>query len=246
MKAKKIAIIVGIIVLALAIVGFSVTQTQKNVVAVQTGKVVVQDISSYVTASGEIKPLTFVNVGANAMGRIVRLMVKEGDHVKRGQVVAQLENVQSAADVAAMRAGLATNQTDAVAAEAALKTGQAQLNSSIADAARTKLDFDRAQQLYAGKLIPKSDYDTKKAAYEVAAATVNQNQARVAQAQAELDSSRGKINQAKANLTRASDVLGKTTYSAPFDGVADRVHFHSRTGATIFRSGQARRSPPSR
>jgi len=88
MKAKKIIIIVGVVVLALAIVGFSVNQTQKNVVAVQTGKVVKQDISSYVTASGEVKPKTFVNVGANAMGRIVRLMVKEGDHVKKGQVVA--------------------------------------------------------------------------------------------------------------------------------------------------------------
>ena len=231
MKAKKIFVIVGIIVLALAIVGFSVTQTQKNVVAVQTGKVAIQDISSYVTASGEIKPLTYVNVGANAMGRIVRLMVKEGDHVKRGQVVAQLENVQSAADVAAMKAGLATNQTDAVAAEAALKTGQAQLNSSVADAARTKLEYDRAQQLYADKLIPKADYDTKKAAYEVAVATVNQNQARVAQAQAELDSSKGKINQAKANLTRASDVLGKTTYTAPFDGVVTNLPV--REGETV-------------
>lgn len=231
MKAKKIFVIVGIIVLALAIVGFSVTQTQKNVVAVQTGKVVPQDISSYVTASGEIKPLTYTNVGANAMGRIVHLLVKEGDHVKRGQVVAQLENVQSAADVAAMRANLATNQTDAVAAEAALKTDQAQLNSSIADAARTKLDYERAEKLYADKLIPKSDYDTKKAAYEVAAATINQNQARVAQAQAELDSSRGKISQAKANLTRASDVLGKTTYTAPFDGVVTNLPV--REGETV-------------
>ena len=231
MKAKKIFVIVGIIVLALAIVGFSVTQTQKNVVAVQTGKVVTQDISSYVTASGEIKPLTYTNVGANAMGRIVHLLVKEGDHVKRGQVVAQLENVQSAADVAAMRANLATNQTDAVAAEAALKTDQAQLNSSIADAARTKLEYERAEKLYADKLIPKADYDTKKAAYEVAAATINQNQARVAQAQAELDSSRGKINQAKANLTRASDVLGKTTYTAPFDGVVTNLPV--REGETV-------------
>jgi len=231
MKAKKIFVVVGIVALALVIVGFSVTQTQKNVVAVQTGKVVTQDISSYVTASGEIKPLTYVNVGANAMGRIVRLMVKEGDHVKHGQVVAQLENVQSAADVAAMKAGLATNQTDAVAAEAALKTDQAQLNSSIADAARAKIEYNRAQQLIDDNLIPKADYDTKKAAYEVAAATVNQNQARVAQAQAELDSSRGKINQAKANLTRASDVLGKTTYTAPFDGVVTNLPV--REGETV-------------
>src|SRR5229473_7825951 len=111
MKAKKILIIVGIIVvLGGAVVGFTVN-TQKNVVTVQTGKVVKQDISSQVTASGEIKPKTFVNVGANAMGRIVRLYVKEGDKVKRGQKLAQLENVQSAADVEQMRATLAASQT---------------------------------------------------------------------------------------------------------------------------------------
>src|SRR5258708_7823301 len=104
MKAKKILIIIGIIVvLGCAVVGFTVN-TQKNVITVQTGKVVRQDIASQVTASGEIKPLTFVNVGANAMGRITHLFVAEGQKVKKGQVLAQLENVQSAAGVAAMRA----------------------------------------------------------------------------------------------------------------------------------------------
>src|SRR5436305_3377243 len=223
MKAKKIIIIVGVVVLALAIVGFSVNQTQKNVVAVQTGKVVKQDISSYVTASGEVKPKTFVNVGANAMGRIVRLMVKEGDHVKKGQVVAQLENVQSGADVAAMRATLQSNQTDAVAAEAALKTDQAALKSSIADEGRAKLEYDRAQSLYSDRLIPKADYDSKKAAWEVASALVSQNQARVSQAKAQLDSAQGHIGQARASLTRDREVFNKTNYVAPCDGVITNI-----------------------
>src|SRR5947208_1495548 len=231
MKAKKIILIAGVVLLALAIVGFSVNQTQKNVVAVQTGRVARQDISSYVTASGEIKPQTFVNVGANAMGRIVRLMVKEGDRVKKGQVVAQLENVQSGADVAAMRATLQSNQTDAVAAEAALKTDQAALKSSIADEGRAKLEYDRAQSLYADRLVPKSDYDSKKAAWEVASALVSQNQARVSQAKAQLDSAQGHIGQARASLTRASDVFSKTTYVAPFDGVITNLPV--REGETV-------------
>jgi HlyD family secretion protein len=56
MKAKKIAIIAGVVILLGAIVGFTVNQSQKNVVTVQTGKVYKQDISSVVTASGQIKP----------------------------------------------------------------------------------------------------------------------------------------------------------------------------------------------
>ena len=231
MKAKKIIFIVGGVLAALAIVGFSVNQTQKSLVTVQTGKVVKQDIASYVTASGEIKPKVQVNVGANAFGRITRLFVKEGDHVKRGQMLAQLENVQSASDVAAAKATLHSNETDAVASEANLKTSMAQLNSSKADLARTKLDYERADGLFKAQLIAKSDYDTKKAAYEVAQATEAQDEARVAQARAQVDSAHGHVTQAAAQLTHMSDLLNKTTYEAPFDGVITYLPVHE--GETV-------------
>src|SRR5882757_8388573 len=185
MNAKKIAIILGVIVLLGAIVGFTVNQSQKNVVTVQTGKVAKQDISSVVTASGQIKPKTIVNVGANAMGRIVRLFVREGDTVKRNQVLAQLENVQSAADVAMTRATVSSSQTDAVAAEAALNTAQAQFKSSAAELERTKLDYERYQGLFKAQLVSKADFDTKKGAYEVAEATHAQDAARIAQSKAQ-------------------------------------------------------------
>lgn len=231
MKAKKIIFIVGGVLVALAIVGFSVNQTQKSLVTVQTGKVVKQDIASYVTASGEIKPKVQVNVGANAFGRITKLFVKEGDHVKRGQMLAQLENVQSASDVAAAKATLHSNETDAVASEANLKTSLAQLNSSKADLARTKLDYERAEGLFKAQLIAKSDYDTKKAAYEVAQATEAQDEARVAQARAQVDSAHGHVTQAAAQLTHMSDLLNKTTYEAPFDGVITYLPVHE--GETV-------------
>ena len=89
----------GIAVLLAIIVGFTVHQSSKNVVTVQTGKVQRQDLATVVSASGEIKPKTYVNIGANAYGKITHLYVKEGDQVKKGQLLAQLENVQSAADV---------------------------------------------------------------------------------------------------------------------------------------------------
>lgn len=231
MNAKKIVIIVGVIVLLGAIVGFTVNQSQKSVVTVQSGKVAKQDISSQVTASGQIKPKTIVNVGANAMGRIVRLYVKEGEKVKRGQVLAQLESVQSAADVAMTKATVESAKTDAVAAEAALTTAQAQLKSSTADLARAKLDYDRAQGLYKDQLIAKSDYDTKKAAYEVAEAVRAQDVARVAQSKAQVDSAEGRVGQADASLTRVKDILSKTTYDAPFDGTVTNLPVHE--GETV-------------
>jgi HlyD family secretion protein len=231
MKSKKTIIIIIVVILLVAVVGFSVNQTQKNVVAVQTANVTKHDLASLVTASGEIKPKTFVNVGANAMGRITHLFFKEGDRVKKGQTLAQLENVQPAADVAAMKATMESNQTDALAAAAALNTALAQLNSSKADAARAKLDYDRAENLYKDQLIAKADFDQKKAAYEVATAVVAQDQARVSQARAQRESAQGHIGQARASLTRASDVLSKTSYTAPFDGVITNLPV--REGETV-------------
>ncbi len=74
---KKLALIIGAVVVFLAIVGFTVQQSRKGVVTVQTGKVVREDLTSVVTASGEIKPKVYVNIGANAFGKITHLYVKE-------------------------------------------------------------------------------------------------------------------------------------------------------------------------
>src|SRR5437764_386480 len=115
---KKILIIAGVVVALAAIVTFTVFQSRKNVVEVQTGKVARQDLTSVVSASGEIKPLTFTNVGALAMGQIVKLYVKEGEWVKRGQLLAQVDNTQPGANVAAQRSALKAGETDARAADA--------------------------------------------------------------------------------------------------------------------------------
>jgi len=220
MKAwKKIAIGVAVLVVLTLIIGFTVRQSSKNVATVQTGKAQHQDLSTIVSASGEIKPKTYVNIGANAFGKITHLYVKEGDHVKKGQMLAQLENVQSSADVNANEASLQAAQTDAVAADAALKTSQADLLRAQADHERNKFDWDRAQSLFKDGLISKSDFDSRKNAWATADAGLTQAEARVAQAKAQNDSADRHIAQAKAMLTRYADALQKTTYPAPFDGV---------------------------
>src|SRR5579883_1092971 len=136
---KKIAIGAGAAVLLLAIVAFTVHQSHKNVVTVQTGKVQRMDLAAIVSASGEIKPKRYVNIGANAFGRITRLYMKEGDQVKEGQLLAQLENVQSGADVDANQASLEAAQIDLLAAEAGVKT-------AMADGSRGKADGEEAER----------------------------------------------------------------------------------------------------
>jgi HlyD family secretion protein len=216
---KKVLIIAGVVVALLALVGFSVQQSKKNVTTVQTGKVTREDLASVVSASGEIKPKTYVNIGAQGYGKITKLFVKEGQVVKQGQMLAQLENVQSAADVAAQRANLNASQTDAAAQEAAIQTAVADVKRAQADKEQKELDYRRAEDLYKAQLIAKSDYDARKAAYDVAVAQLAQAEARITQSRAQRDSSVGRISQAKAMLTRSSDQLSKTVYVAPFDGI---------------------------
>ena len=232
MKAwKKIAIVVGALLVLGLIVGFTVHQSGKNVATVQTGKAAKQDLATVVSASGEIKPKTYVNIGANAFGKITHLYVKEGDHVKKGQMLAQLENVQPEADVNANQASLQAAQTDAIAADAAVKTSEADLLRAQADYDRNKLDWDRAQSLYKDGLISKSDFDSRKNAWATADAGLTQASARLAQAKAQKDSSQRHITQSQAMLTRYADALQKTTYPSPFNGVVTNLPV--REGETV-------------
>jgi HlyD family secretion protein len=228
---KKVLIGIGIALVLVIVVAVTVYESRKNLVTVQTGKTQKQNLASVVSASGEIKPKTYVNIGANAFGKITRLYVKEGDRVKKGQLLAQLENVQSSADVNATRASLQAAETDFVAADAALRTSLADLNRAKSDAQHARLDWDRAQGLYKDALIAKQDYDVKKAAWESAEAGLAQADARIAQAKAQKDSAEKRITQSGANLTRVSDVLKKTTYEAPFDGVITNLPV--REGETV-------------
>ena len=228
---KKVLIGTGVALGLGATVGVTVYQSRKNLVTVQTGKAQKQDLASVVSASGEVKPKTYVNIGANGFGKIIELSVKEGDRVKKGQLLAQLENVQSSADVNATRASLQAAETDSIAADAALRTSRADLNRAKSDANHAKLDWERAQGLYKDALIAKQEYDTKKAAWESADAGLAQAEARVAQAQAQKDSSDKHIAQNRANLTRVADVLEKTTYVAPYDGIVTNLPV--RQGETV-------------
>ncbi len=230
-NGKKILIGIGVAVAVIAIIAFTVYQSRKNVVAVQTGKVARTDLASTVSASGEIRPKTYANIGANAYGRIMHLYVKEGDRVKKGQVLAQIDNVQSQADVNATQAQLEAARTDATAAAATYKTGLAQYEKAKADAERAKLDYDRAEGLYKAALISKADYDSRKAAWQVADAALSQANAQVAQFKAQQDSADRRIRQIQANLTRMDDLLAKTVVNAPFDGVVTNLPV--RQGETV-------------
>ena len=248
MKRKwKIVLIVGLLAVVSGGVYASIKLNERGIVAVQTGNVARQDLTSTVTASGEIKPKNYINLGANTFGPapITDILVKEGDRVRKGQVVAKLLSIQAGADVQAQDAAIRTALADSAAAEAglnamqdAIRTAQATVERSKAELERTKLNLDRADQLYKSQLIAKQDYDQKKAEYDTAVAALQEAEARLAQAKSQdtqsheqLNSAQQRVAQMRANLTRYSDVLDKYSVVAPIDGVVTNLPV--RTGETV-------------
>jgi HlyD family secretion protein len=243
----KILLFVVLLLLVGGGVFASIKLNERGIVGVQTGKVVKQDLTSTVTASGEIKPRNYINLGANTFGPapITDILVKEGDHVRKGQVVAKLESVQANADVVAQKAAIDTALADSAAAEAgmrsmadAVRTAQATLERSKTEVVRTKQNIDRALELYNSKLIAKQDYDQKKSEYDTAVGAVSESEARLAQARSQesqsrqqLDSAQKRIAQVRAALMRYSDVLEKYFVTSPIDGIITNLPV--RKGETV-------------
>jgi HlyD family secretion protein len=231
MSKKTLLILLVVILLVGGAVAGTIYHSRSSVPAVTTAKAVREDLIATVSGTGQIKPKTYVNVGATSFGRITHLYVKEGDHVKAGTVVATVENVQPEATVAAQQATIASDKTDVNSYLAAEKTASAAVDQARADLEQKKLDFGRAQQLYNDKLIAKQDFDSKKAAYDVSLATLAQRQAALAQAQAQTASQRGHVDQAVAMQRANYDSLDKTISRAPFDALVTNVPV--REGETV-------------
>lgn len=228
---KKIVIIIAVILAVAGIVALTVVRAQSGYTKVLTGKVVRGNLISVVSGTGQIKPKTYVNVGATAFGRITHLYVKEGDHVKRGQTLATVESIQPEANVDAQKAAIDAAKTDIASYIAAEKTAEANVEHARADLEQKKLDYDRYTALYAEKLVSKADFDAKKAAYDTDVATLNQSNAAVVQAKAQTESARGHMGTQVATLRFNEDALNKTVSLAPFDGLVTNLPV--REGETV-------------
>src|SRR5277367_1842756 len=217
---KKVLIGLGAVVVVGIIVLVSINQANKGVVTVQTAKVATQEsLVSQVTASGEIKPTTYTNVTAQGFGRITEILIKEGDHIKKGDRLLLQENVQATADVQAQDAAINSSESGALAAEASYKAAQADLLQQRANLEKAKLDNDRGQGLFKDGLIAKQDYDQRTTTYDAAAAAVASAEAHMQSLKAQLAQSRAQVSQSRAVLVHTKDILQKTTYFSPINGI---------------------------
>src|SRR5215467_169533 len=146
MKAwKKVTIGAGLLVAVGTGYGIVSYELNKGVVTVQSGQVVRQDLTSIVTASGEIRPKNYTNVLGEGFGKITDIVVKEGDHVHKGDVLLHLESIQAGADVQAQMANLQGSEAAMKAASASYDAAVATLFQRQSDLEKAKLDWSRSQ-----------------------------------------------------------------------------------------------------
>ncbi|SCM78891.1 Auxiliary transport protein, membrane fusion protein (MFP) family protein [uncultured Sporomusa sp.] len=181
-----------------------------------------------------------VDINSKIPGRIVSLLVKEGDRVTQGQVLAHIDNRDIVAQVNQAKANINAFNAQAVqaatvtvlqdqTAKAALHTAQAQLEKARSDLALAESDYNRYSELLTSEAISRQLFDTYRTKYQAAQAAYSQAQAGVATAQAGLlqtnvnaaneEAVRSKVAQAQAALQQVEVSLDETELRAPFDGI---------------------------
>jgi len=155
-----------------------------------------EDIEAKVSANGKVQAVTKVDITANTIGQVTRMMVKEGDPVRTGALLLEIDPIQSRAA--------------AQSREANLKASTQDLASAVAKRDQNRKDFQRALLNHQAGIISQSDFEQARTTLDMA-----ESAARSAQQH---------VDQARADLAGAADVLDKTRITSPMAGVVTGKH----------------------
>src|SRR4051794_27154063 len=196
-RSKAWLLVAIAVVLVAGIVAFRINQKKHAATEVKLEQVSRRDLVSSVTASGKIEAKTSVDISADITGRIIDIAVREGDLVKRGQFLLQIDPAQYKAVVAR--------------AEGVVGSTQATLVQTRATRDQAERAWNRARQL------------TQLGDNLIAPETAEQAQTDFAVAEATYQSTRAQLEQARAGLQEAKDNLAKTRLTAPMAGRVVRL-----------------------
>jgi len=188
---KKWLLVGGVVVAIGLVVTLSLLSKNKNVVTVTSTKVSRSDLVGTVNGNGRIQAQKKVDISSQVMGQIVNLAVREGDAVKKGDFLLQIDKVQYDAST---RAG-----------QAALDALFAQREADKANKVQAELDHERERKNYEAKISSEQVLQKAKLAFDSAVAGLNATERR--------------IEQARAQLAGNHDSLNKTTLTSPIAGI---------------------------
>ncbi len=193
---KKLYIFLAIGVVAIVLVLVVVLGAKKeNIVTVQTEKVSSRTITQMVNASGKIQPETMVKINAEVSGEITLLPIKEGDKVKRGELLVRIKPDQYQAQVDR--------------AEAGLQSARASMNLQKANLEKSESEYKRALELYDKKLLSDQEFVSAKTAFSVS--------------KSQYESAQAGVQQAQASLRDARESLNKTSIYSPMNGTISQL-----------------------
>ena len=197
-KRVKMSVFGGVVLVAIAIGGLTAAKRGNKAVEVRTEQVQRRDLVSSVTASGQVQPQLKVDLSSDITGKIVRLSVKEGQMVAKGQFLLQIDPQQAEAAVQRQDASLASAKAGMAQAEANLLQAQKsyERTAAIKKTNPTLISDEQLEQL-------RTAVDVNKALYEA---------------------SKHQVEQANALLSDARSSLGKTTIYAPMSGRVTRLN----------------------
>lgn len=201
MKKKKntvrYLIILGVVIIVLLLVGKKVGWFGKDMALnVATEKVQSKDITEVITANGKIEPQMQVKISPEVPGEIIELRVKEGDEVKKGDLLVVI------------RPDIYISNRNRL--EASLNSQRARLAQTEAQLVERELNYNRSKQLFERNTIAKSDFETVEAAWKVA--------------QAEVQAARYGVKSAESSLNESQENLTKTKIYAPISGTVSKLN----------------------
>lgn len=195
-KRRKTLIFTAIVLVLLALTGVAMFKKRDVMVAVQTEKIARHNLTEIVVANGKIQPVVQVKISAEVSGEIIALPVKEGQQVKKGDLLVKIKPDFYIAQ---------RNQADA-----GLKSAEAGKSTAEANLRKAAAEYRRNADLFAHKLVSDSAFDEVKAAYDVA--------------QAQLTNAVDQVDMARASLASAEDSLAKTTILSPLTGTISKLN----------------------
>jgi HlyD family secretion protein len=190
MKKKTIIILAVLAVVALLVV-LKMSSGKEKPVKVTIEKVTRGDLTSFISASGEVKPKKSVNISAHVPGRIVKIGIEEGQEVKAGDFLLKLDATQYEANAERDKASIQTFNAELIKADVALRNNQS--------------FYNRQKNLSDNGLISKEQLEQAKTQLDISDASVR--------------AVRYQIEQAQASLKSTLDNLSKTTFASPIDGI---------------------------
>jgi len=229
MKQKKLfrwIIIVAVVLIIFAIIAKSMGWVgNEYIYKVSTEKVSKRTITESITANGKVQPETEVKISSDVSGQIVELLVKEGDEVKKGDLLLKINPDIYISSLDRMKAALNTSKAN-------LANVQARLLQVKATFEQQKQSYNRNKKLWEQKAISQADYETALSGYEVAKANVESAKQDVVSAEFTVQSSEASLNEANDNLT-------KTSIFAPMSGTISKlsVELGERVVGTIQMAG---------